>query len=590
MSNGYGGYFEASSSMGAGVFGHAPMKGVYGTASGFSGKGVHGEASGMSGAGVYGLASGIAIAPDTNINYGGYFEARGTEGIGVYGIAPSAFYPELNRNYGGYFEAGGTHGRAVYGVATYVGGTNNYGGFFEAHGDLGTGVWGQAAGIAGRGVTGWALGDRGRGVYGFASNGTAGYFHSNTGYGLIVNQGNVGIGTETPEFKLSLSGDGGIIAEGTVDSGTDLTIDSPGTRLIWYPKKAAFRAGQDSGGDWSDSKVGINSVAMNYGNVASGWSSTAMGSITNASGDASTAMGVDTSASGRASTAMGDDSSAEGDLSTAMGSNTNASGWASTAMGSNTTASGSASTAMGRDTTAQAYASTVLGRYNVISEGIDMHNWVDIDPLFVVGNGERVFVDGILTIVRSNALTLLKNGKLGIGAETPEYQLDVRGDRIQLKEDATGDWIAMRTDAGAIDLTFQGAPLYIHSTVDGEHILLNAHNNNSRVGIGTNNPQGTLDVNGAIYQRGVLHADYVFEPDYKLESIDEHAEFMWTNKHLKSVPKARVDENGIEIVEVGSHRKGILEELEKAHIYIEQLNRQIKKLEERLAIFEENHK
>jgi hypothetical protein len=169
---------------------------------------------------------------------------------------------------------------------------------------------------------------------------------------------------------------------------------------------------------------------------------------------------------------------------------------------------------MGRDTTAQAYASTVLGRYNVISEGIDMHNWVDIDPLFVVGNGERVFVDGILTIVRSNALTLLKNGKLGIGAETPEYQLDVRGDRIQLKEDATGDWIAMRTDAGAIDLTFQGAPLYIHSTVDGEHILLNAHNNNSRVGIGTNNPQGTLDVNGAIYQRGVLHADYVFEPDY----------------------------------------------------------------------------
>ncbi|MDM8566804.1 hypothetical protein QUF74_14270, partial [Candidatus Halobeggiatoa sp. HSG11] len=99
-----------------------------------------------------------------------------------------------------------------------------------------------------------------------------------------------------------------------------------------------------------------------------------------------------------------------------------------------------------------------------------------------------------------------------------------------------------------------------------------------RVGIGTvPNASAMLDVNGAIYQRGTsLHADYVFESDYKLTSIEEHAAYMWQEKHLPAVPKARKDKNGNDILEVGSHRKGMLEELEKAHVYIEQLNSQFK--------------
>ena len=59
---------------------------------------------------------------------------------------------------------------------------------------------------------------------------------------------------------------------------------------------------------------------------------------------------------------------------------------------------------------------------------------------------------------------------------------------------------------------------------------------------------------------------------------------MWANKHLKAIPKATVDKNGREIVEVGSHQRGIVEELEKAHIYIDQLNNKIKILEEQLNV------
>jgi hypothetical protein len=105
-----------------------------------------------------------------------------------------------------------------------------------------------------------------------------------------------------------------------------------------------------------------------------------------------------------------------------------------------------------------------------------------------------------------------------------------------------------------------------------------------RVGIRTNNPQGTLDVNGPIYQRGVsLHADYVFEPGYKLESIEQHSEYMWQDKHLPAVPKAKVGDDGQEIIEIGAHQRGIVEELEKAHIYIEQLNKENKELQTKVA-------
>jgi len=120
-----------------------------------------------------------------------------------------------------------------------------------------------------------------------------------------------------------------------------------------------------------------------------------------------------------------------------------------------------------------------------------------------------------------------------------------------------------------------------------------------QVGIGTEIPQaklhvagdtrvdGNLDVDGAIVQRGaVLHADYVFEPDYPLESIEEHASWMWSKKHLPAIPQGEVDRTGRQVVEVGAHRRGIVEELEKSHIYIEQLNVEITELIQRLEELE----
>jgi len=192
----------------------------------------------------------------------------------------------------------------------------------------------------------------------------------------------VGINTATPEFRLTLdkgaaTPDGGILAMGTRSSGATLSASGAGTRMIWYPRKAAFRAGYVNGTQWDDANIGDYSVAMGYSTTASGHSSTAMGGYNTASGECSTAMGSYNTASGNCSTAMG----------------------------TSTTASGSYSTVMGSSTKAQSYASLVAGQYNVVSG--TTNEWIDTDPLFVLGNG----VD---PSSRSNAFVVYKNANVEI--------------------------------------------------------------------------------------------------------------------------------------------------------------------------------
>ena len=53
---------------------------------------------------------------------------------------------------------------------------------------------------------------------------------------------------------------------------------------------------------------------------------------------------------------------------------------------------------------------------------------------------------------------------------------------------------------------------------------------------------------------------------------------MWKNKHLPALPGASAnEENGVNVV---SHQFGVLEELEKAHIYIDQLHQRLRAMED----------
>jgi len=206
--------------------------------------------------------------------------------------------------------------------------------------------------------------------------------------------------------------------------------------LLFYDKsKYAFRSGKlENSKNWSPDSIGYGSFAFGKNTKAKGNFSTAWGISTEATGDFSTAWGHETDATGGYSTAWGNASDATGDYSIAWGYNTDATGYASTTWGNSSDATGSYSTAWGHETDASGHYSTAwgrgtkapsgyetaLGRYNTIYTPTSTTDWNDSDRLFSIGNGTS-------SSNRNDALTIMKNGNIGIDMDNPTAKLDING-------------------------------------------------------------------------------------------------------------------------------------------------------------------
>ncbi|SHI32920.1 Chaperone of endosialidase [Hymenobacter daecheongensis DSM 21074] len=114
----------------------------------------------------------------------------------------------------------------------------------------------------------------------------------------------------TPLTRLRLQTTGGLFLGGTYntnDTGGDVPAENEGTRLMWHPERAAFRAGYVSGTQWNDANIGNYSVALGQNCRASGNSSFATGNSSTAAQTSSVALGQYCTASGTASVALGND-------------------------------------------------------------------------------------------------------------------------------------------------------------------------------------------------------------------------------------------------------------------------------------------
>lgn len=97
----------------------------------------------------------------------------------------------------------------------------------------------------------------------------------------------IGIGTSTPNYRMTLTQDGGIIAEGTHGAGAAIPdvsgfecINQIDNRFIWNPRKATFRVGFPHASActwWNDVNVGNYTVASGADTFAKGDYSMAMG-------------------------------------------------------------------------------------------------------------------------------------------------------------------------------------------------------------------------------------------------------------------------------------------------------------------------
>lgn len=317
--------------------------------------------------------------------------------------------------------------------------TDSVAGFYYFDGT----VWKQNLGLSSYGTANQVLTTDGAGATTWANAPAA-----TPGVDLTTNQTVGGLKT--------FSSEDGLMATGTIDLGNSASL-GPGTRMMWYPKKAAFRAGQIDGTQWNDSSIGKYSSAMGYNAIASGSYSTAFGRSVSATGNHSIAMGYNASSVSE-SVSLGNNTNASGNNSVAFGKNTTSSGNYSTAMGFATIASGLHTSALGIYTTARSFSETVIGTYNTDYTPASTAFFNATDRLFVIGNG--------LNGAKSDALVMLKNGNTTFSGQIKTGTVTYPNTNGTANQILTTDGAGNATWANAPAAT-PGVDLTTNQTVNG---------------------------------------------------------------------------------------------------------------------------
>jgi hypothetical protein len=148
----------------------------------------------------------------------------------------------------------------------------------------------------------------------------------------------------------------------------------------------------------------------------------------------------------------------------------------------------------------------------------------------------------------------------------------------------------------------------IYSFDPGGKTLLNIaarHNNsswtnlmtftsNGKVGIGTDAPDAPLTVKGLIHSREVKvtatagGADFVFENEYDLPSLEEVESYIKKNKHLPEIASAKdMEKDGIHLAEMNIK---LLQKIEELTLYTIAQQKEIIEQKEKVKKLEEGNK
>ncbi len=167
----------------------------------------------------------------------------------------------------------------------------------------------------------------------------------------------------------------------------------------------------------------------------------------------------------------------------------------------------------------------------------------------------------------TNALTIEgTTGDIGLGTQSPATHLHIQNSGFVT-------YRLENTSAGVSwDQTNSGTGLFRFNEASDATVEMEI------------NGDGDVTISGELTTTGMTcgsGCDAVFAPEYDMPSISEHAAAMWRNGYLPNIGPT------VEGVPVNLTDKTgrMLNELEKAHIYIEQLHNRLERLE---ALLDEN--
>ena len=163
----------------------------------------------------------------------------------------------------------------------------------------------------------------------------------------------------------------------------------------------------------------------------------------------------------------------------------------------------------------------------------------------------------------SNMMYLASNGNIGLGTTSPQ-------DRIHIR-DTSGAYFGLRFE----DTTNSSNWLVNLNPVNDRFVITKGGTGNAEFAI---EPNGDVEIFGSVITGGGTcggGCDLIFDESYDLPSIGEHAELMWSQGYLPNVGPTIEGER----INLSDKVGRMLNELETAHIYIDQLNARIEALE-----------
>lgn len=390
----------------------------------------------------------------------------------------------------------------------------------------------------------------------------------------------------------------------------DYDLTSMNTNLFFFDKdKGAFRAGRTTNSDWQPGNIGQFSFATGWNTRASGYCALASGNLASAEGSYSTATGYLNSALGKYTLASGKENIAAGDNSAVLGLNNVAGGFASFAIGENnlsggahavvmgqlsqasgdislatgleSEAAGDLASTFGKGSIAYGFANTVVGIYNEPIVSVPQTVVESTTPMFIVGNGSSAGN-------RSNAFVVRKDGRVGVGTNSPGTNLHVLGNsivgvKVQAEsgdaylglENSFDDW-QLRLDeseSNELDWRYNGVTKMVLST-DG------------RLAIGSEDmaTDYQLSVDGKIIaeevrcQLKVDWPDYVFADGYPLMPLNHIEQAIKKDGHLPGIPAASIiDQQGVDL---GDMQVKMMQKIEELTLHLIEMNKRIIQLEE----------
>lgn len=209
--------------------------------------------------------------------------------------------------------------------------------------------------------------------------------------------------------------------------------------------------------------------------------------------------------------------------------------------------------------------------------------------------------------IRTNNTTRMyigTTGNVGIGTVIPQQMLHIVGGNVLISRTSHrapgstngsllfGDTTSTLNPAGEWGIEYvnndnEGYGLNFFIPWTTSHVGMNYRlflKDNGYVGIGTNNPQANLAVNGDILAKSVrvntsstYWPDYVFGAEYNLMSLKELEQYVSAYKHLPGIPSAQeVEDKGD--IDLGTMNALLLEKVEELTRYVIDLQNQIDEL------------